>query len=215
MGAAAHIRLLKARYWFWRHKYDYRHKKRLEYSAKVARNKKHFPSHKDALRKAEAGEHKWGALEGEAAKEVHRYADVLHKLQPPSPVPAGEGSFVPQTWWNPYRRRVANWIARELYDAVEHFGAQGHVNSGERSRAEQEHLYWLYKHGGNVAAPPGYSNHEGNNYHDVKSGAVDWESAESLAAALRRKRAAGKDTKLLWAMEHGLYDHPHFSKNGH
>lgn len=204
------IRLLEARLRWWRDKYNKRHQKLLEYAAKVQNNKKHFPTHHDALKEAEAGVKKWGPLEGEAAKEVHALADAIHKLRPSSPVPAGEGTCVPQTSWNPYRRHIANWIARELYDAVAH-GAQGVVTSGLRTYAEQARLYEIYQHGGNIAARPGQSNHEGYIYSHLQSGAVDWSDPSSLAAALKRKGNA----KLLWAEEHGLRDTVHFSKTGH
>ncbi|AKQ69546.1 penicillin-resistant DD-carboxypeptidase [Myxococcus hansupus] len=45
------------------------------------------------------------------------------------------------------------------------------VNSGFRSMAEQEALYRAYKNGtGNLAAPPGYSNHQGGIAVDVQTG---------------------------------------------
>src|SRR5882762_500003 len=126
------IHLCEARMYFHRRKYDYALHKRLDYQAKVENNKRHFPSHHDALKKAEEGVAKWGKIEGAEAREVHRYAAKIAQLRPKSPVPQGEGTTVPKTAWNPYRRRIANWIARELYDAVEHFGARGVVTSGER-----------------------------------------------------------------------------------
>jgi hypothetical protein len=205
----AKLLLLEARLRWWRAKYNFRHKKRVEYAAKVENNKKHFPNHHQALKEAEAGVRKWGPLEGEAAKECHALAEAIHKLRPPSPVPAGEGTCVPKTSWNPFRRTVARWIARELYDAVDNHGAQGQVNSGVRTRAEQTRLWEIFQHGGNVAARPGQSNHEGWDYRELR-GAVDWESAESLNAALLRKPSH----KLLWAETHGLADHPHFSATG-
>lgn len=207
------IHLLEARLRWWRAKYDFRHKKLLDYGRKVANNKAHFPSHKQALRDAEAGVRKWGPLEGEAAKEVHALAAAIHKLRPVQTdgIPnTGEGICVPKTAWNPFRKQLANWIAREIRDAVAH-GAQGHANSGLRTFAEQKRLWEIFQHGGNVAAEPGHSNHEGFDYNSAKSGAVDWEPAESLNAALVRKPSH----KLLWAETHGLADHPHFSKNGH
>lgn len=203
------IRLLEARLSWWRRKYEYRHREVVQWAAGVERSKKDH--HPDALHNAENELKKWGPLEGEAAKECHALAEAIRRLKPPSPVPAGEGICVPATSWNPYRRKLANWIARELYDAVDHHGAHGVVTSGLRTYAEQARLYEIYQHGGNVAAPPGHSNHEGYDYNSAKSGAVDWEPAESLNAALVSKPSH----KLLWAETHGLADHPHFSKNGH
>lgn len=217
------IHLLEARLAWWRRKYAYRHKKRVEYAGKVENNKKHFPNHKAALKAAEEGVRKWGPLEGEAAKQVHALADAIHKLRPVQTdgIPnSGEGVCTPKTAWNPYRRRMANWIARELRDAW-HYEQGWVVTSGLRTYSEQEYLYHKYKYeGGNVAAHPGESNHEGWDYVEPsrsgdKSGAADVEPAELLASALRQKRAAGHTTRLLWAEEHGLADKPHFSRTGH
>jgi hypothetical protein len=209
------IHLLEGRLAWWRRKYSYRHGKLVSYGRKVENNKKHYPNHKAALKAAEEGVRKWGPLEGEAAKEVHSLADAIHKLRPVQTdgIPnSGEGICVPKTAWNPYRREIANWIARELRDAVNNHGARGVVTSGLRTFAEQKRLWELYEyHGGNIAARPGQSNHEGYVYSHVQSGAVDWSDPSSLAAALRRKGNA----KLLWAEEHGLRDTVHFSKTGH
>lgn len=205
------IHLLEARLSWWRGKLNYRQAKLSEYAADVARSRKFH--HPDALKRAEEGTHKWGPLVGEAAREVHALADAIHKLRPASPVPAGEGVCTPLTRWNPSRRPIANWIARELYDAVDHHGAQGVVTSGLRTFAKQKELWEIFQRGGNVAAEPGHSNHEGFDYNATngKRGAVDWESADSLNAALVRKPSH----KLLWAETHGLADHPHFSATGH
>ncbi len=47
-------------------------------------------------------------------------------------------------------------------------GINLHVNSGFRTMAEQQHLYNLYKAGkGNLAAAPGYSNHQGGTSIDI------------------------------------------------
>lgn len=208
------IHVLEARLRWWRGKLDYRQHKLSEYAAGVARSKKMH--HPDALKRAEEGTRKWGPLVGEAALEVHALADAIHKLRPASPVPAGEGVCTPRTSWNPSRRPIANWIARELYDAVDNRGARGVVTSGLRTFAKQKELYEIYERGGNIAAKPGQSNHEGWNYAEPghsggKAGAVDWEPAENLNAALVRKPSH----KLLWAETHGLADHPHFSATGH
>lgn len=200
------IHALEARLRFARGKYDYRHHKLLEYETKARISRQ--MGHHQALAEAEAGERKWGQLEGAEAKVVHRLAARIHQLRPVSPVPPGEGTCVPKTAWNPYRRTLANWIAREIYDAVNNHGAQGVVNSGLRTYAEQARLYWIYQHGGNIAAPPGSSNHEGYVY---ARGAVDWSDPESLNRALGHKASP----KLKWAETHGLADWPHFSGTGH
>jgi peptidoglycan hydrolase-like protein with peptidoglycan-binding domain len=56
-------------------------------------------------------------------------------------------------------------------------GVQLRITSGYRSHAEQVHLYNLYKSGkGNIAAPPGTSNHESGNAIDFQNlpGAYAW-----------------------------------------
>jgi len=198
----------------WRRRYGYRHKKLSEYVAKVENNKKHFPNHKGALKAAEDGVRKWGPKEGEAARKIHQLAAEIHKLRPVQTdgIPnSGEGICVPKTAWNPYRRELANWIARELRDAVNSHGARGVVTSGLRTYQKQKELWELYKyHGGNVAAEPGKSNHEGYDYREHR-GAVDWSEPESLNRALHAKPSGHK---LLWAMEHGLIDTVHFSATG-
>lgn len=208
------IHLCEARMYFHRRKYEYDNARLIEHQAEVERSKK--AHHPEAQKRAELLVQKWGPLVGNEAREIHKYAAKIAELRPKSPGPAGEGTCVPKTSWNPFRRTLANWIARELYDAVDNHGARGQVNSGLRTYAEQARLYEIYRHGGNIAAPPGQSNHEGWDYDDParsggKSGAVDWEPAESLNAALVSKPSH----KLLWAETHGLSDHPHFSKTGH
>lgn len=58
-----------------------------------------------------------------------------------------------------------------MYAAARAQGITLKVNSGFRSMAEQEALYRAYKNGtGNLAAPPGYSNHQGGIAVDVNTG---------------------------------------------
>lgn len=215
------IHLCEARMYFHRRKYEYDNARLVEHQGEVARSKK--AHHPEAQKRAEVLVQKWGPLVGHEAREIHKYAAKIAELRPKdtSGIPqSGEGICTPKTAWNPYRRRMANWIARELRDAwlIE----QGwYVTSGLRTYTEQEYLYHKYKYeGGNIAAKPGESNHEGWDYaepsrSDDKSGAADVEPAERLASALRQKRAKGHITRLLWAEENGLDDKPHFSRTGH
>ncbi len=56
------------------------------------------------------------------------------------------------------------------------------VNSGFRSMAEQEALYRAYKNGtGNLAAPPGYSNHQGGIAVDIQTGGTGTSTYRWLA----------------------------------
>lgn len=65
---------------------------------------------------------------------------------------------------------------------MRHKAAQSGVHivvvSGFRTMKEQRHLYWLYKHGqGNLAAPPGYSNHQSGHALDLNTsspGVYSW-----------------------------------------
>jgi hypothetical protein len=202
----AKITLLEVRLRYWRAKYRYRHKKRVEYAAKVKNNKTHFPGHHDALQKAEAGVHKWGKLEGEAAHEIHRYDAALAKLKPKAPAgPKGEGLSTPTAAWNPYRRPIANWMIPVLQWAHDH-GWTGIVVSGYRTRAQQwiaavKYGLWHYP-GGN----PFLTNHMKYIY---PGGAVDVTEYEQLARVLRGYNGA---RKLLWAGP-TIGDYVHFSSN--
>src|SRR5262249_11912714 len=57
-------------------------------------------------------------------------------------------------------------------------GVHIYVVSGFRTMKEQRHLYWLYTHGqGNLAAPPGYSNHQSGHALDLNTsspGVYSW-----------------------------------------
>jgi len=200
------IRLLEARLHWWRSKYEYRNRVLSEYVGEGAEQQAALPEPQDALKIAEEGVKKWGPLTGEAAKEVHALADAIHKLRPAPVGPQGEGWTVPATSWNPYRRKIANWITRELIWAHAH-GWNGVVTSGVRTYAEQARLYEIYQHGGNIAARPGQSNHEG---YDYPRGAIDTPQAEQLNHVLN----GHSGRKLLWAETHGLSDFVHFSGTG-
>ena len=70
---------------------------------------------------------------------------------------------------------VANFDA--MVAAAKKDGVNLQINSGHRSRAEQERLYAAYKNGtGNLAAKPGTSNHEKGQAIDFKNnpGAYNW-----------------------------------------
>jgi hypothetical protein len=201
------IRLCESRRSYWRAKYTYRRKERIDYQRKVENNKRHFPNHHDALRKAEAGVAKWGKLEGEAAQEIHRYDAAIAKLRPKPPSPHIEGLSTPATSWNPYRRPIANWMIPVLQWAHDH-GWTGIVVSGYRSRAAQwiaavKYGLWHYP-GGN----PFLSNHLKWIY---PGGAVDVTNYEQLAHVLR---GYSGPRKLLWAGP-TIGDVVHFSANAH
>jgi hypothetical protein len=200
----AQIHLDEARGAWWRAKYEYRKRQLDTWEARVNLSKK--LKHPDAQHNAEGEVRKWGPLAGEAAREVHKYAEAVARLKPKPVGPTGEGWTVPQTVWNPYRRKIANWITRELIWAHEH-GWNGVITSGIRTYAEQKVLYERYLNGGNIAAPPGQSNHEG---YDYTRGAIDTPEAAQLNAVLDKN----PHRKLLWAETHGLNDFVHFSGTG-
>ncbi|MCW2926740.1 MAG: penicillin-resistant DD-carboxypeptidase [Thermoleophilia bacterium] len=94
---------------------------------------------------------------------------------------------------------VAKWVTgdtdgldRELLTRLAKLGSQlgekVNVNSGFRSRAEQEELYAAYKAGrGNLAAKPGTSRHESGNAADAAIGGTNLASnpkAKELALQL-------------------------------
>jgi hypothetical protein len=94
---------------------------------------------------------------------------------------------------------VAKWIAVELLWAREH-GWKGRVESGYRSKAEQERIY---NSGVRPAAVPGTSNHEKKRY---PGGAVDVTEAEQLDQILSRKKG-----RLLKWTGNSIGDTVHFS----
>jgi len=215
----ARVRLLEVSLRAWKRKAEYRWRHYREWKQRGDRahywldqNEKHHnaagvASDRLQIERLSPLVHKWEHKWAEANAKVHLRAAEIAKLKPkPPPVPQGEGWSVPATGWNPYRRKLANWIVRELHDAVAR-GAQGHVNSGVRTYSEQKRLYENYLNGGNIAARPGYSNHEG---YVKPRGAVDWSNPESLEAALRRK----PHRELTWAEDVGLHDTVHFSRYG-
>lgn len=95
-------------------------------------------------------------------------------------------------------KKVAAWIDPILKYAQAH-GWKGTVNSGYRSKAEQERIY---DSGVRPAAVPGTSNHEGEAF---PRGAIDVSDAEQLAQILKHSPYAGT---LVWA---GSKDPVHFS----
>jgi hypothetical protein len=78
----------------------------------------------------------------------------------------------------------------QMRAAAAHAGVNIHVVSGFRTMAEQRHLYALYKAGrGNLAAPPGYSNHQSGHALDLNSkasGVYSWLSHHGAAYGFRR-----------------------------
>ena len=76
-------------------------------------------------------------------------------------------------------------LLEKLAQVGEKIGRKVDIVSGFRTRAEQQHLYDLYKAGkGNLAAKPGHSNHESGNAADVNVG------GKSLADDPEAKKAA-------------------------
>ncbi|MBC7644941.1 MAG: D-alanyl-D-alanine carboxypeptidase family protein [Thermoleophilia bacterium] len=91
---------------------------------------------------------------------------------------------------------VAKWVTgdskglnpqllNKLAQVGEKLGKAVKIDSGKRSREEQQHLYNAYLAGtGNLAAKPGSSNHESGNAADVKVGGVSLRNnAEGAAFA--------------------------------
>lgn len=85
--------------------------------------------------------------------------------------------------------------------AAQRAGVSIRVVSGFRTMAEQRHLYALYKAGrGNLAAPPGYSNHQSGHALDLNtsaSGVYSWLSRHGSAYGFRRTVPSEK-----WHWEH-------------
>jgi hypothetical protein len=80
---------------------------------------------------------------------------------------------------------------KRMRAAAEHDGIHLHINSGFRTYDEQAHLYRLYKqHRGNLAAPPGYSNHEDGRALDIdttsQSGTYRWLTRNAARFGFRR-----------------------------
>ncbi|CAN5923957.1 hypothetical protein BH11MYX4_BH11MYX4_28240 [soil metagenome] len=72
-------------------------------------------------------------------------------------------------------------------------GVSLHINSGFRSMAQQRYLYHCYKtrscNGGNLAAPPGYSNHQSGHALDLNTSAshvYSWLASHGHAYGFRR-----------------------------
>lgn len=95
-------------------------------------------------------------------------------------------------------KKVAAWIAPAL-EYAKSKGWKGNVESGFRTRAEQEHIY---NSGVRPAAKPGTSNHE---FTAFPGGAIDVSDAEQLSHILRSSKYA---KLLVWA---GSKDPVHFS----
>lgn len=69
---------------------------------------------------------------------------------------------------NKYMRTDAASAFNRMKAAAARAGVSLSVNSGFRTQAEQQHLYNLYRQGrGNLAARPGYSNHQGGLSADI------------------------------------------------
>lgn len=101
--------------------------------------------------------------------------------------------------------QVANWMLPSLRFSKKH-GWSGAVSSGFRTNAEQKVLYARYLAGGNLAAKPGQSNHEGSRF---PRGAIDTPDWQGLRRGLSIYRGSPKPK---WF---GAGDTVHFSGNGH
>jgi peptidoglycan hydrolase-like protein with peptidoglycan-binding domain len=66
-----------------------------------------------------------------------------------------------------YMRSDAAAHFTQMMEAAHRAGVPLYANSGFRTMAEQQHLYYLSQHGGAPAAPPGYSNHQGGIAMDI------------------------------------------------
>jgi hypothetical protein len=77
-----------------------------------------------------------------------------------------------------------------MRSAAKKRGVYLHVVSGFRTMAEQRYLYHLYKIGkGNLAAPPGYSNHQSGHALDLNTsagGVYSWLSSHAHSYAFKR-----------------------------
>ena len=82
----------------------------------------------------------------------------------------------------------------QMRAAAETAGVQLTVVSGFRTMAEQRALYDAYRHGhGNVAAPPGYSNHQSGHALDLNTrgrGVYAWLESHGAAYGFRRTVAS-------------------------
>lgn len=103
---------------------------------------------------------------------VTPYGQPYAMLLPGAAVPGigGMGGVAPGTF--PMVTGDTDGLDRDLLARLNQVGVQlgkqVHVESGFRSREEQAHLYQMYLNGtGNLAAPPGYSNHESGKAADV------------------------------------------------
>jgi hypothetical protein len=79
---------------------------------------------------------------------------------------------------------------RVMAAAAARAGVHIHIVSGFRTMAEQRYLYWLYKHHrGNLAAPPGFSNHQSGHALDLNTssrGVYAWLARHGAAYGFRR-----------------------------
>ncbi len=89
----------------------------------------------------------------------------------------------------------------KMRNAAKKAGVSIHVVSGFRTMAEQRYLYKLYKQGkGNLAAPPGYSNHQSGHALDLNTsspGVYSWLANHGSAYGFKRTVPSEK-----WHWEH-------------
>jgi len=113
-------------------------------------------------------------------------------------------------------QRVPRWVRAELRFARRH-GWRGHVVSGWRSDADQlaAAKRWASSQGMTLGQMypngPLASNHCGRSW---PRGAVDVTDAPGLARALRFAHRRPRGRRLVWALDVGFNDPPHFSRSG-
>lgn len=136
--------------------------------------------------------------DGESAPSSQAEGSAAPAAQSPKVASGGKGLTAPVGVTKFDGKPVAAWIAPALAEA-QRLGWKGTVESGYRSKAEQERIY---NSGVRPAAVPGTSNHELKAF---PGGAVDVTEAAELSKILAGTRYA---KLLVWA---GSKDPVHFS----
>lgn len=149
-----------------------------------------------------AGALTWAAI----AKAVGAIAEVPSSIAFPVEVagsldPRSEG-IISQL------NSAAQPLMRQFILALVAAGIDAKAISGFRTYEEQEQLYKKYKVGGNVAAPPGYSNHNFGLAIDIGI----FQDGKYLEESPLYERAGqiGKELGLIWGGTWENEDQPHF-----
>jgi len=112
---------------------------------------------------------------GGGGKVVTGYVNGVARNITVSPIPNGK-----------VMRSDAAAAFNRMHAAARAAGINLHVNSGFRTMAEQRALYRAYQNGtGNLAAKPGYSNHQGGIAVDINVGGTGTSTYRWLAANAR------------------------------